>query len=148
MYCCCSIFHLPRGRNSSFRIFARSTIHMQAVIEMNLLPKKSARNMSSCHVQAKIAKTWRTKLDVTSVCWNRWPARSVESRVDTGQNWLLLCYFIDIEWELCNLNEVGSWNVLAKQKIFIIMLTINITRLEFRMFKKGAVWDFGFCKIK
>ena len=43
--CCYSIFHLPRGRNSSFKIFARSTIHMQAVIEMNLLPKKSARNM-------------------------------------------------------------------------------------------------------
>ena len=32
------------------------------------------------------------------------------------------------------LNEVGSWNVLAKQ----IMLTINITKLEFRMFKKGC----------
>ena len=34
------IFHLPRGRNSSFRVFAKSTTQMQAVIAMNLLPNK------------------------------------------------------------------------------------------------------------
>ena len=33
-------FHLPRGRNSSFRVFAKSTTQMQAVIAMNLLPNK------------------------------------------------------------------------------------------------------------
>ena len=33
-------FHLPRGRNSSFRVFAKSTTQMQAVIVMNLLPNK------------------------------------------------------------------------------------------------------------
>ena len=34
------IFHLPRGRNSSFKVFAKSTTQMQAVIAMNLLPNK------------------------------------------------------------------------------------------------------------
>ena len=71
------IFHLPRGRNSSFRVFAKSTTQMQAVIAMNLLPNKRGiypylskdTETSPCGVVYKVlyGDWWRLRSEIQSL---------------------------------------------------------------------------------